>query len=147
VPVVVTGEAARELGVAADPEEHASRHRGVREVREDAVDAQRVELQALVDRAVLLVGREPTFLVAEGPSVDEETLAAGAPDQVPSRQQLAVRVVHLAVTILVPDLAVATGPVMAATPTKAARPGSMFPVRMDVSLARGVRLDRRRPGC
>jgi hypothetical protein len=80
--VGVAGEARRELGIGGEPVQDAGRHRGIREVGKDAVDAERVELEVLVDRIALVVGRQTLLLVAECPGVDQQPQPVGAPDQV-----------------------------------------------------------------
>jgi hypothetical protein len=85
------------------------RDRGVREVREDAVDAQLVELPVLRARVAAVVRGEARALVAERPRVHLEAARVGALDQRGGGQEDAIGLVDGAVAVLVADLAVAVG--------------------------------------
>src|SRR4051794_4223811 len=83
-------------------EQVPGRHRGPGVVREDAVDAQPVELQVLLERVVAVVGQKVPLLVTARPGVDLQPVRMRTLDQVRRRERLAVGlVIDDAVAVLV----------------------------------------------
>src|SRR5712692_7751362 len=90
-PVAIAGEAATAVRVVLQLEQDTGSHGRIGEVREQAVDAEPVELQVFVYRVAGVVGHQAPLLVAEGPGVDDQADLVRAFDPVFARQKFAAR--------------------------------------------------------
>src|SRR5258708_38633787 len=88
-PVAVSGEAARVVSLQVEKDSRS--HRRIGEVREQAVDAEPVELQVFVHRAAGTVRYEATLFVTKPPGVHKQPELVRAIDEVVSPDKLSCR--------------------------------------------------------